>query len=249
VFREVINIGRHNVPMVDYHVALRDGMTLEDVLRKSRKDGIQCGITAESAALKSDAEAERWLRPFAGRPVFIALSTSNGDWTRTLSQRTAQQFDYILGDGRRGRGGEETRSDSDSQAFMDRLVAGTVKRLDSEPMDIYSHPTYLPAALREQADELWTQARMATMIEALTRNKVAIELNSLDMLPSQKFIMQAKDAGCKFGFGTGNRTAAELKRCEYGLQMVEACKLDWHNFFAPGSWWPRAAERRWPSVA
>ena len=40
---------------------------------------------------------------------------------------------------------------------------------------------------------------MATLIEALTRNKVAIELNSLDRLPSQKFIMQAKDAGCKFG--------------------------------------------------
>jgi len=36
VYRAIINIGRHNVPMVDYHVFLRDGMTLDDALRKSR---------------------------------------------------------------------------------------------------------------------------------------------------------------------------------------------------------------------
>jgi len=107
---------------------------------------------------------------------------------------------------------------------------------------------YLPATMRAGADELWTQARMAKLIDALVRNKVAIELNTLEQLPRPNFIQQTKDAGCKFGFGTANGTAAELKRCEYGLQMVETCKLDWRNFFAPGAWWPKAAERRWPSA-
>jgi histidinol phosphatase-like PHP family hydrolase len=89
---------------------------------------------------------------------------------------------------------------------------------------------------------------MSKLIDALVRNKVAIELNSVERLPGRAFIQLAKDAGCKFAFGTGNATAAELQRCEFGLQTVEDCKLDWHNFFAPGSWWPKAAERRWPSA-
>ncbi len=243
VYRSIINIGRHNVPMVDYHVFLRGGMTLESALRKSRQDGIQYGITAEARELKSDADAERWLRPFVGKPVFFALETADGAWTRGLSKTTAQQFDYVVADGRM------LGDVADREAFMERLVEHAVNRLDTEPIDIYSHATYLPAAMRGQAEELWTEARTAKLIDALTRNKVAVELNTLEQLPSVSFVQRAKDAGCKFGFGTGNRTAAELKRCEFGLQMVETCKLDWRNFYAPGSWWPKAVDRRWPGSA
>jgi hypothetical protein len=242
VYREVINIGRHNVPMVDYQVELGNGMRLEEALRKSRKDGIQYGITAPSSVLKSDADAAQWLQPLSGRPVFTSLLTSNGDWTRTLSQNTVKQFDYILADGRMG------DTTSNPIAFTDRLLEQTIKRLDGEPIDIYAFPTYLPATFREHAADLWTQPRITKLIEALVKNKVAVELNSLYRLPGEPFIQQAKEAGCKFAFGTGNHTAAELKRCEYGLQMVERCKLDWHNFFAPGSWWPKAAERGWPAA-
>ncbi len=259
VYRNIINIGRHNVPMVDYHVFLRAGMTLDDALRKSRQDGIQYGITADTAAIKSDAEAERWLRPLAGSPVFTALSASKTQWTRALSRKSAQQFDYILADGRawlnqqgqivRLWDANEAQSITDRQAFMESLLDQTVKRLDTEPIDIYSHPTYLPASMKAAADELWNQARTAKLIDALVRNKVAIELNTLDRLPNQDFVQHAKQAGCKFAFGTGNARPSELKRCEYGLQMVEACKLDWRNFFAPGAWWPKAADRRWPSAA
>jgi hypothetical protein len=93
VYRDIINIGRHNVPMVDYHVFLRDGMTLEDALRKSRQDGIQYGITTTSALVRSDEDAERWLRPLIGKPVFFALSIAGDQWPRTLSKKTALQFD------------------------------------------------------------------------------------------------------------------------------------------------------------
>lgn len=189
VYREIINIGRHNVPMVDYHVFLRDGMTLEDALRKSREDGIQYGITAETAIVKNDADAEQWLRPLVGKPVFFALSAANGQWTRNFSQRTARQFDCILADGRTWRNEQgqvvrlwnpkEAQSITDQQGFMESLVDQTVKRLDAEPIDIYTYPTYLPGTMRGGADQLWTQARMAKLIDALVRNKVAIELNTL----------------------------------------------------------------------
>jgi hypothetical protein len=239
IYRDVINIGRHNVPLVDYHVFLRDGMTLESALRKSRRDGIQYGITAEAGTLKSDADADKWLRPLRNKPVFFALLTRDGEWTRRLSKSAAQEFDYVLADGR-------MRHDEGSQLSMDELVEQTVKRLDTEPIDIYAYATVLPASMPGKEEELWTESRMARLIEAAVRNKVAIELNSLAQSPSIRFIQIAKEAGCKFGFGTGNRTAAELKRCEFGLSTVETCKLDWRNFYAPGSWWPKAVERRWP---
>jgi len=219
IYRDVINIGRHNVPMVDYHVVLRSGLTLESALRKSRQDGIQYGICAQAITLKNDAAADSWLRPFRNKPVFFALLTRDGEWTRKLSKRAAQQFDYVLADG-----------------HSNEPVERTVQRLDTEPIDIYAF-----------AEADWTEPQMATLIAALLRNKVAIELNSLSQSPGIPFIQSAKQAGCKFAFGTGNRTAAELQRCEFGLHMVEACKLDWRNFYAPESWWPKAVDRRWPS--
>ena len=219
-FRQIINIGRHNVPMVDFDVSMAAGMTLEGVLRKSRMDGIQCGIRANAAALNSDALASNWLKPLEGRPVFFGLATQNGEWTRTLTQQTAKRFDYILADG--------GSSPSD--------VKQAIKRLDTEPIDIWR----MPPNLAEPDPQL---------IQALVSNKVAVELNSLNKLPGQNFILAARKAGCKFAFGTGNKTASDLKRCEYGLQMVEACKLDWHDFYAPGSWWPKAVDRRWPSAS
>ncbi len=257
VYRAIINIGRHNVPMVDYHVFLRDGMTLEDALRKSRKDGIQYGITAASTTLKDDAEAQRRLSFLTGRPVFYALYAADRNWMRTISPKTAQRFDYILADGRTWTDSknhpvrlwvsDEANSIRNRQEFMDSLVDQTVERLNREPIDIYASPTYLPATMRAEANELWTERRVSKLIDALLKNQVAVEINTREQLPSRGFLERAKQAGCKFGFGTANETAVELKRCEYGLQMVETCKLDWHNFFAPGAWWPKAADRHWPA--
>jgi hypothetical protein len=232
-------------------------MTLEDALQKSRQDGIQYGITADAAALKNDADAEQWLRPLLGKPVFFALSAPDGSWTRNISQKAVQKFDYIPADGRTWLNEQGQTVDlsnaleapgiQNRQVFMDSLVDRTIHRLDTEPLDVYSGLTYLPKSLQEAADELWTPARQAKLIEALVRNRVAIELNTQQRRPTQDFIQQAKEAGCKFGFGTGNRTATELRHCEYGLQMVEACHLDWQHFFVPGAWWPKADERRWPA--
>jgi hypothetical protein len=244
VYRAIINIGRHNVPMVDYHVFLHRDLTLGDALRKSRSDGIQYGITAEASSLKNEHDVDRWLRPLTGKPVFTALSATDGKWTRAMSRETAKRFDIILASNPVRKLG----SNSNRQAFVDNLIEQAVKRIEEEPIDIYTHATHLPSNMSAEAAVLWTEARRTKLIEALARNKVAIELNTLNKLPSREFIKQGKAAGCKFAFGTANQTAADLKRCEYGLQMIEACKLDWKNFYAPGSWWPKAVERRWPSV-
>lgn len=214
-YREIINIGRHNLPMVDFHVYLRPGLSLEEALRNSRNDGLQYGITAEASTLKNDDDVDQWLEPMAHRPVFFALAADNSTRTEKLSQRAARKFDYVIADVH--------------GATMDTVLI----RLQKEPIDILSGLGPVP------------KERERDLISVLAKNKVAVELNTVRRTPSKEFILQAKDAGCKFAFGTANASVAELKRCEYGLQTVETCKLDWHNFFTPGGWWPKAADRRW----
>jgi histidinol phosphatase-like PHP family hydrolase len=132
-----------------------------------------------------------------------------------LSRRSANQFDYVIAD---------VNADN-----LNTVLA----RVQQEPIDILSG---LPSVPKERATDL---------ISALAANKVALELNSVHRTPGRELILQAKEAGCKFAFGTANASAAELKRCEYGLQMVEDCRLDWRHFFTPGGWSPKAVDRRW----
>jgi len=44
VFRQIITCGARNIPMVDFHVHLKTGLTLDQALAKSRRDGIEYGI-------------------------------------------------------------------------------------------------------------------------------------------------------------------------------------------------------------
>ncbi len=143
-YREIINIGRHNLPMVDYHVSLRDGMTLEQALRKSRADGIQYGVTAESTTLKNDADAQRWLRSFAGKPVFCGLDAAEMDWTKAISRTAAQGFDYVVAGSRTWTDGknrtvrlwvpDEAKSITNREEFLDSLLDQTV-RPPEQPAD------------------------------------------------------------------------------------------------------------------
>jgi len=234
VFRQIINIGRHNIPMVDYHAFLRDGMTLTQLLAKSRRDGLQYGLTALSSQVASAEAAEKWLSPYAGKPVFFALEAENPSWLKTVPRPAARRFHYVMASGK--------------QPFtsIDSFLDNTIQRLDTEPIDLYTDVTYLPPPLEAQREQLWTEARTSRLIDALVRNKVAVEINTLHELPAKAFVDRAKQAGCQFGFGTGNQTAAQLKRCEYGLRLVEECKLDWKDFFAPGA--KPAKIFQWPDI-
>jgi len=246
-FRKVIHVGRHNVPMVDLHVHLKLGFTLEQALAKSMRDGIQYGLAincGKGFAVQDDASARAFLETMKGVPVFIAMQAEGREWTKMFSRQTVALFDYVFTDsmtwtdnaGKRMRTWipEEVGTISDEQEFMNTLVQRTVTILNEEPIDIYVNPTFVPASIASRYDALWTVERMQKVVEAAARNKVAIELNDRYKLPHVAFVKLAKQAGCKFTFGTNNSSAADLGRCEHGLQMLEECKLVWQDFFVPG---------------
>ncbi len=246
VFRQVITMGRHNIPMADLHVHVKGGLTLEQMLAKSRRDGIEYGIAANCGVgnpVQNDGDAMRYLDSLTGQPCFVAMQAEGREWVHMFSREAAARFDYIFTDAmtwtdKRGKRmrlwlPDEVGTIADPQEFMDTLVERTVGILEHEPIDIHANPTFLPDVLAQDYERLWTPERRMKVIEAAVRNNVAIEINNRYKLPSPSFIRAAKTAGAKFTFGSNNSGPADLLRCEYGLRMTEECGLGWQDFFVP----------------
>ena len=258
VFRKILNQGTRGIPMLDLHVHLRSNFTVELALEKSRRDGIQYGVAVNCGKgnqVQDDEGARRFAESMKGQPVFVAIQAEGREWLQMFSRSVVALFDYVFTDsmtwtdnrGRRMRLWipNEVGAIADTQEFMDTLVERTVGILEREPVDIYVNPTFLPDQIAKDYEQLWTPERRKRVIDAAVRNGVAIEINDRYRLPSESFIRMAKEGGSKFTFGTNNAGASSLGRSEYGLQMVEACKLGAQDFWvprAPGS--TRAVDRK-----
>ncbi|MCC7156109.1 MAG: DUF1080 domain-containing protein [Bryobacterales bacterium] len=246
-YRDIMQFGADNIPMVDFHVHLKGGLTLEQALARSRRDGIQYGIAINVGMgfpVQDDAGLASFIHSMKGQPAFVAMQAEGREWVEMVSRKTAAQFDYIFTDSmtwtdRRGKRMRtwlpgEVGEVANPQEFVDTLVERAVGILEREPVDIYVNPTYLPDVLSKDYDRLWTEERMKKVAAAAARNNVAVELNDRYKIPSPAFVRVFKDAGCKFAFGTNNTGPADLGRSEYGLRMIKECGLRWQDFWVPG---------------
>lgn len=256
-FRDILTLGARNIPMVDFHTHIKGTLTLDQMLQQSRRDGIFYGIAVNCGKgfpVENDAGARSFHESMKNQPVFTAMQAEGREWTQMFSREAASLFDYIFTDsmtwtdnrGRRMRLwiADEVGQIPDAQEFMETLVNRATAIFDTEPVDIYVNPTFLPEVLAADYDRLWTEARMKRIIDALRRNDIALELNDRYQLPSPAFARMAKEAGVKFTFGTNNGGAEDLKRSEYGIRLTKELDLGWQNFWMPGLWTPRAIERK-----
>ncbi|HVJ09658.1 MAG TPA: DUF1080 domain-containing protein [Acidisarcina sp.] len=244
LYRQVIRLGTENYPVVDYHVHLKGGLTIEQALANSRRLGINYGIAVNCGLgfpVHSDDSVRDYLASMKGQPCYVALQGEGREWMTLVSPESAARFDYVFTDamtftddnGKRRRIWikEEAGDLTDKQAFMEMYV----KRIEGvmhEPIDIYANATFLPHQISAEYDALWTPERMNRVITAAVKNDVAIEINNRYKIPSAAFISAAKAAGAKFSFGTNNADA-NLGRLEYPIQMVRQCGLVWQDIFVP----------------
>lgn len=255
-YRDLLELGAHNFPLVDYHVHLKSGWTIGEALHESRRNGIQYGIAVNCGKgfpVTDDAGAREFLEALRRQPVFTAMQAEGREWVHMFSKEMVASFDYVFTDamtftddnGRRMRTwiAEEVGAIDDKQKFMDTLVSRILGILNNEPVDIYANPTYVPDVISAAYDELWTTERMEKVIEAAKRNDVAVELNNRYKLPGVQFVKLAKSAGVKFSFGTNN-TDRNIGRCEYGIRMVKECGLGWQDIFIPKPDGQKPVQRR-----
>jgi hypothetical protein len=231
-------------PLVDYHVHLKGGLTLEEVRENSLKLGINYGL-APNCGLKfpvtDDISLAAYMDTVKGQPIFRGMQAEGREWITLFSPEAISKFDYVFTDamtftdnkGRRNRIWikDEVWID-DKQQFMEQLVSKIEAIFSQEPVDIYVNPTVLPDALMPDYTQLWTIERMERVIKVLSENNIALEINARYKTPSAEMIRMAKQAGVKFTFGTNN-TGRELGRLDYCLQMIEECGLTPDDIFMP----------------
>jgi hypothetical protein len=244
LYRQTMLLGKENYPVVDYHVHLKGGLTLEQALANSRRLGIFYGIAINCGLnfpVHDDASVRDYLATMKDQPCYVALQGEGREWMTLTSPESIARFDYCFTDAMTFRDTtgfrrrlwikEEMGDLSDPEAFMEMYVS-RIEGVMHEPIDIYANPTFLPEPIRPKYDALWTTARIKRVVEAAIENDVAIEINNRYKIPSPAFIKAAKAAGAKFSFGTNNGEA-ELGRLEYPIQMVKECGIQSQDIFVP----------------
>jgi len=242
----IIMLSAKNYPLVDLHVHLKGGLTLDRALANARTYGYTYGIAVNCGLnfpINNDASLRDYLEKYK-RPkaAFFAMQAEGREWLDLFSKEAIAEFDYIFTDamtwtndnGKRMRLWIPDEVEiGDPENFMDQLVRH-IEKIMTEPIDIYVNPTFLPDAISDQYDMLWTRERMDRVINALLKNDVALEINAKRKIPSPAFIKRAKAAGVKFTFGTNNGSADDLGRMQYCLDMIRECKLTPKDIWMPG---------------
>lgn len=238
----VTKLMKPGFPLVDYHVHLKGGLTIDEVVANSQKLGINYGVAPNCGLhfpVTNDSTLYAYIADVAGSPTFKGMQAEGREWITLFSPEAIAKFDYVFTDamtftdykGRRNRIWipDEVWVD-DKQQFMDQLVGKIEAIFSQEPVDIFVNPTVLPAQIMDEYDELWTTERMERVVKVLADNNIALEINARYKVPSAKLIKMAKAAGVKFTFGTNN-TGRDLGRLEYCIQMLEECELTPDDMF------------------
>jgi hypothetical protein len=254
-YHELLTLHSGNIPVIDLHAHLKGGLTIEDVLQRFYRTGINYGVAVNGGIgfpITNDAGIYAFRQSLARHPVFVALQAEGREWLRLFSAEAVRQFDYVFTDALTftDDGGHRTRlwikdevRVGDPDEFMEMYVRRIVDILEHEPIDIFVNPTFLPEVLAADYDRLWTEARMRKVIDAAVGNDIAIEINDRYRIPSLAFVQLAKERGAKFTFGTNNGGRDDLGYLTYALEIQKACGLGSKDFFVPG-WRPSRANAR-----
>lgn len=237
-----------NFPIVDYHVHLNATFSLDDAIAISKQRSVKFGIAEHAGTreniypsiLSNDKELQQWIARLEGKPVFKGVQAEWLDWPKCFSKDVVAQLDYVLSDAMTipGRAGERLKmwepgfDPGDPREFMDRYVKWNVEVIEKEPLDIFSHPTWLPAPLDKSYDMLWTQERMKPIIDALTRTGTAVEIDSDYNIPGLPFLHLAKDAKLKFSFGS-NSGAGPVRTLDFCIERARTLGFTAADMFVP----------------
>lgn len=226
-------------PLVDYHVHLTEQFTIDMAVELSQKRNVKFGIVEHpgpQAGLETDRDLERYIAHLRTYPVYVGLQPVHRGWAERFSPERLAELDYVLmdadtvplGGGRHLAIWKHDNYIEDVDEFMNLYMAHIEGILRHEPITIFARPTYLPVNFARYYDELWTEERIARMIELAVNRNIAFEISTPMHVPKKEFILQAKEAGIQFVFGTNARND-DAGKLHYGLKMVQECGLSRAN--------------------
>ncbi|MCL2347079.1 MAG: hypothetical protein FWC50_02340 [Planctomycetaceae bacterium] len=204
-----------HVPIIDYHIHLRGGMTVEKALDYQAKTGIKSGVLENAGAdwpLSDNEKIRQFIDAAKPYPVLVGLQVNDRDWFKAIAPEQLKRLDYVLADtmimnDEQGKPQklwlEDQYKIDDPEKWFERYFAHCMTVVN-EPVTILANPTYLPKRVAGMYDKFWTVERMTQLIDAAVKNNVAFEIQAGSEFPHENFVKLAKSKGAKFTIGRNN---------------------------------------------
>ncbi len=229
---QVARLKAKQLPLIDYHIHLRGGMTAEKAYAWQQKSGIQSCVLENHGIgwpLSDNEKLAAFIKDARLFPVKVGIQVNDSDWLEKVSEKNLENLDFILADtmimaledGAKPQKLwlENEYKIDDTDAFFERYFRHCMTVVN-EPIDILANPTYLPNPLAKSYDRYWTLERITQFIDAAVKNDVALEIQSGSTFPSEAFLKLALERGAKITIGRNNfdDKKDELKR---SLDLLE----------------------------
>lgn len=248
-------LAQTGLDLTDYHIHLRGGMTAEKAVERARKTGLKSGVlenhgrdwplSSNEILDKFIADVEKYnaTLPRAER-VKIGIQVNDRDWFKTIDPKIYRRLDYVLADTMImgvGADGKPQKLwllpkdyETDEDVWFERYFQHCMTVVN-EPIDILANVTYLPDFIADRYDELWTEARMRTLIQAAIDNDVALEVQAESAFPKPRFVELALEMGAKLSFGSNNFDDV-LKDSSAWKATIERFEIKNENLWRDGRW-------------
>jgi len=238
------------------HTTMSDGdLDLAAVVEVGREQGISIGIadhvSGRNVALfvSSLERLERYLEALEAAPVFRSAELCWCDpFSTSLTDEVFTRLDYVIGSNHGFPLPDGTFASPwwtrlpDAWAarpgdVMEIMVANLCDLVGTMPIDIVAHPTLTPPALlatEPDVREWWTEEREDRFIEAVIRNRVAIEISNRYRLPHDRFLRKAREAGAHFSLGSDGHHREQIAQLDWARETAIRVGIIEADLFRPG---------------
>ena len=231
MLEQVARLKAKGIPLTDYHIHIRGGMTPEKALHWAKQSGIRSGVLENHGrgwTLSDNAKLKAFIEHAQKYPeLLIGIQVNDRDWFKTIDPELLKKLDYILADTMIMDGQklwfEQEYDIANENIWLERYFNHCMTVVN-EPITILANPTYLPNKIKHRYDDFWTEERMGKLIDAAVKKNVALEIQAGTDFPSKKFIELALKKGATISIGRNNQDDKpnELKRSLDWLEELGA---------------------------
>jgi len=235
MLEQVARLKAKGIPLTDYHIHIRGGMTPEKAFDWMEQSGVRSGVLENAGRewpLSDNDKIKAFIDDARKFPeLLVGLQVNDRDWFKTIDAALRARLDFILSDtmimDEQRLWFENDYKIDDENAWLERYFNHCMTVVN-EPITILANPTYLPNKIAHRYDDFWTEDRMSKLIDAAVKNNVALEIQAGTNFPNKRFIELAIEKGAKITIGRNNSNDRpnELKRSLDWLEELNVKPTD-----------------------
>jgi len=232
---QVGRLKNKGIPLTDYHIHIRGGMSLEKALDWAQKTGIRSSAIENQGKdwpLCNDAAIKTFIENGKRYPeLLIGIQVNDRNWYRAIDPFLVKQLDFVLSDTMVMDGQklwlENDYCTEDEETWLQRYYAHCLQVLN-EPITILANPLYLPKKMMHRYDDFWTIERQMTIIDTAAKNEIALEIQSNTQFPHIEFMQLAIEQGARISIGRNNHDDG-VNELERSLNWLEELRVKEEN--------------------